>query len=248
MFGEEMVNYKNELENLGLNDRHITESTLIGGFKAFWIITLRFIVCIATLVLAFPGALLNFPIGITARYLAEKHRKESLASSEVKIEGMDVVASKKVTIAMILTPPLYILYSGIIGWYYGRTPAILTFFGLFALAVATIRFAEEGIKTARSLGAIFKIRWIGTKIIDLSKKRKQIQTDIRDLVTRLGPELFGENQDKWRIIKEEQFDNQPMDSSRNVTGRFDKPYKAVNPWESPIISDKEWEHIQEIFS
>jgi len=80
---------------------------------------------------------------------------------------------------------------------------------------------------------------------DLSKKRKKLQTDIRDAVSRFGPELFGEDQsdENWRIIKDEQFEQE--NASISVTGRF-KPYKTQNPWQTPIISDVEWEEIQEI--
>jgi len=131
---DELAVYKNELDNLGLDDNHIAESSKIGGFKAFWLITVRFIVCITTLLLAFPGAILNGPIGITIRHLAEKHRKEALAASEVKIAGLDVVASKKVTLAMVIVPPVYVIYSSLIGFYFGKEFGLLSFFWVICIS------------------------------------------------------------------------------------------------------------------
>jgi len=244
---EQVRSYKNELDNLGLRDGHIEESTAINGFQAFWLVTVRFVLCVVTLVLALPGFVLNLPIGITARKLAQKHQKEALAASEVKISGLDVVASKKVTIAIVLTPPLYIFYSSIVWWLFGNKAAILTFFGLFALTSATIRCAEEGLSMARSLRAIFKIRWIGSKMTDLSRQRKSLQAQIRDIVSRLGPELReeGESFENWRIIKEEQIKADHPGYTPNLTGRGHKPFKTINPWDTPI-SEEEWKEMQEV--
>lgn len=49
------------------------------------------------------------------RYLAEKARKTALAGSSVKIKGVDVMASKKMTTAMMLYP---FLSTGFTIWFY----------------------------------------------------------------------------------------------------------------------------------
>jgi hypothetical protein len=44
------------------------------------------------------------PLAILNKYLAEKARKEALAGSSVKVIGVDVMASKKLTITIMLYP------------------------------------------------------------------------------------------------------------------------------------------------
>ena len=46
------------------------------------------------------------PLGMLNRHLAEKARKEALAGSTVKVVGVDVMATKKLTTTMMLYPPL----------------------------------------------------------------------------------------------------------------------------------------------
>ena len=44
------------------------------------------------------------PLGVLNKYLAEKARKEALAGSSVKVIGVDVMASKKLTMTIMLYP------------------------------------------------------------------------------------------------------------------------------------------------
>lgn len=46
------------------------------------------------------------PLGLLNRHLAEKARKQALAGSVVKIVGVDVMASKKLTTTIMLYPIL----------------------------------------------------------------------------------------------------------------------------------------------
>jgi hypothetical protein len=46
------------------------------------------------------------PLGMLNRYLAEKARKSALAGSSVKVLGVDVMATKKLTTTMVLYPIL----------------------------------------------------------------------------------------------------------------------------------------------
>jgi len=44
------------------------------------------------------------PLGLVNRYMAEKARKEALAGSNVKVVGVDVMATKKLSISIMLYP------------------------------------------------------------------------------------------------------------------------------------------------
>lgn len=46
------------------------------------------------------------PLGMLNSYLAEKARRQALATSSVKVVGVDVMASKKLTTTMVLYPVL----------------------------------------------------------------------------------------------------------------------------------------------
>lgn len=58
------------------------------------------------------------PLGGLNRYLAEKARKEALAGSTVKVVGVDVMASKKLTTTILLYPFNCI---GFTAWFYYLT-------------------------------------------------------------------------------------------------------------------------------
>lgn len=44
------------------------------------------------------------PLGVILRYQAEKARKEALAGSSVKVVGADVMATKKLSLSIMLYP------------------------------------------------------------------------------------------------------------------------------------------------
>ena len=44
------------------------------------------------------------PLGAINRYMAEKARKEALAGSSVKVIGADVMATKKLSLSIMLYP------------------------------------------------------------------------------------------------------------------------------------------------
>jgi hypothetical protein len=75
----------------------LEDTSVHSNFALFLIIIIRLIVVVTSLIFALPGSILNSPTALTARYVAVKHAKEALQSSEVKIKANDVLASKKVS-------------------------------------------------------------------------------------------------------------------------------------------------------
>jgi hypothetical protein len=57
-----------------------------------------------SLIFAIPGILMLIPLGLTIGYFAEKERRKALATSTVKVLGVDVMASVKVGSSLILYP------------------------------------------------------------------------------------------------------------------------------------------------
>ena len=53
---------------------------------------------------ALPGMLMLIPLGLFLTYFAEKERRKALAGSEVKVKGVDVMASVKVVASIVIYP------------------------------------------------------------------------------------------------------------------------------------------------
>lgn len=61
-----------------------------------------------------------FPLGLLNKYLAEKARKEALAGSSVKVIGVDVMATKKLSTSIMIYPVLCFGFSGFFFYVLGR--------------------------------------------------------------------------------------------------------------------------------
>ena len=73
--------------------------------------------------LALPGIILNLPVGFAARTLANRHAKQALAASNVKVSGRDVIASYKILVSMVMWPLIHLFYASWVvhnyGWAWG---------------------------------------------------------------------------------------------------------------------------------
>jgi len=109
---DSIVRYQNELEKLGIRDYQVPElkheeddtvgDTILRVMRVpFQIMVLLFVMALALV----PGLLLNYPVGLMARFRAERRRKKALAESTVKIRGQDVILSEKVMFALLSCHP-----------------------------------------------------------------------------------------------------------------------------------------------
>lgn len=64
-----------------------------------------------SLIFAVPGILMLTPLGLVVTYFAEKERRKALASSNVKVRAVDVMASVKVAATLVLYPIYCILFT-----------------------------------------------------------------------------------------------------------------------------------------
>jgi len=178
---EEISSYKTKLDNIGLKDRHIASSNGIDLRAALYML-LKFLFTTLLLLFSLPFVLLNLPIGIYARKSAAEHAKFALQNSTVKVSGKDVMSSKKLTIAMVLMPPMYFLYSMVVAWLWGAGTAAVFFVCLPFFSFASVRVAEEGISLFGSMKAFVTMKWIGTEIQNLIQTRNYLQERIRTVV------------------------------------------------------------------
>ena len=68
-------------------------------------------IVVVLLVSAVPSILLNLPMGLYARIVANKHMAVALAGSNVKVEARDVRLSKMITTCMAGVPMLWLAYA-----------------------------------------------------------------------------------------------------------------------------------------
>ena len=66
---------------------------------------------IFSLVFALPGIIMLIPLGLVVAYFAEKERRKALASSNVKVRAVDVMASVKVAASLVLYPIYCFLFT-----------------------------------------------------------------------------------------------------------------------------------------
>jgi glycerol-3-phosphate O-acyltransferase/dihydroxyacetone phosphate acyltransferase len=100
---EEVTDYRMQLKILNIRDSQVKDMK-INIFHLFWNFMVSFVRCVFSLVFALPGILMLIPLALFVSYFAEKERRKALASSDVKVKGVDVMASFKVAATLVLYP------------------------------------------------------------------------------------------------------------------------------------------------
>lgn len=242
-----MQEYNRLLNIYGLRDHQVATAKL-GGPRAFGLFLGRiFSLCLFG-GLALPGyvcvifilystkkttiltlhidssAILNAPIALLCSYISHKKAKEALASSTVKIQARDVLATWKIMVATIIIPNLYIFYSILIGFYfYQFVPlydslfkvirvSLFTFtIALPFLALVALHAGENGLDVLRSLKplyqSIFPHRSAKATASDMSfdqdrlrKMRKSLSKHLRQVINVFGPLIIANWGSGGRII------------------------------------------------
>ncbi|KAK4190848.1 glycerol-3-phosphate O-acyltransferase 1 [Podospora australis] len=153
-----------------------------------------------------PGLLLFSPVFIASKYISHQKAKTALASSTVKIQGRDVIATWKLLVSLGLAPLLYACYTCITVYmvykdrYYGIVPewvplwmvAIAGFIIFPAITFAALRFGEVGmdiLKSLRPLALCINPR-SSYSIDELRKRREELSAQVTDVINTIGPEMF----------------------------------------------------------
>jgi len=221
-------NYVQRLNSYGLRDYQVYRSDLTIS-HTFPILGYRLLILIIYSIAAFPGMILNAPIGIAAKIISHYKMREAKATSSVKIEGRDVVATWKIMCASALVPLCLIIYPSIIsliGYYY--IPSIGAFqlwswFSLVQLPImySSVRFTEVGYSILRSLKPLLLSVTGNRKIIEsLKEERKELQIEIRSLVSELGEKFFGKNFTSTRLFKHEDIETIEAEQEKLRNDKF----------------------------
>ncbi|KAL6066355.1 Glycerol-3-phosphate/dihydroxyacetone phosphate acyltransferase [Balamuthia mandrillaris] len=208
---DEIINYHQELKMSGLKDYHIANveaedgpdmrKKIISDTAFFHMLSRKVPTLLVMFVLALPGMLLNLPIGIVVKRIAQKKADEALKASSVKVKGYDVVASYKVLTSMALVPVIYLVYSLIAAIYFGNIYLLPLFYFLLPFfSYFTIIIAQKGVLSWSSLLVVLKVKNSADRLLELKEQRHKLQEQVRQLVEEHGPKMEWWGQ---RIIAEE---------------------------------------------
>ncbi|KAI9019072.1 hypothetical protein DFJ74DRAFT_675968 [Hyaloraphidium curvatum] len=179
--------YNDELLALDIRDHQVMKAP-VGLAQTVGLLGKRLVQLVVGTALAIPGLPLNLPIGILASFIARRKAKEALRASTVKIEGRDVVTSWKLLVILGVTPVWYgVWLAGIDyyliarrGWSLLKTAIANPFIyaGLWGIGFSNIWFADNMVRTFKSLRAILMSAFNPNRTQALRKKRADLVGDV----------------------------------------------------------------------
>jgi glycerol-3-phosphate O-acyltransferase / dihydroxyacetone phosphate acyltransferase len=203
-----------------------------------------------------PGLVLFAPVFIAGKVISIQKSKEALAASTVKIKARDVVATWKLLVSMALAPALLTFDACVITWWahhnrvQGFVPewvpiwavGIFSIFLLPSICYASLRFGEIGMDIVKSLRPILisLSPTSGNALVKLRERRRNLATEVTELINTLGPELFPDF-DSARIVADP-FRDESVPSSRFNHQRTPSERSAFSGdsiFSSPISPTKE---------
>ncbi|RKF62870.1 putative acyltransferase [Erysiphe neolycopersici] len=153
-----------------------------------------------------PGLVLFSPVFAASKVISIKKSREALASSTVKLQGRDVVATWKLLVALIFAPILYNVYTFMLTyWTYrnriqGYVPQwvplkAVVIFGYIifpAITFAALRFGEVGMDVVKSLRPLLLSLYPASSnnIRKLKERREKLSAQVTNVINTLGPEIF----------------------------------------------------------
>ncbi|CAO3685121.1 unnamed protein product [Umbelopsis ramanniana] len=192
--------YNQLIKYHGLKDHQVPKTNLRRR-ETFALLSYRLMLLSVWGILAFPGAILNLPIAIVAKYISTRKAKEALAGSTVKLAGRDVLATWKLLVGLVLIPTLYGLYSFVAfiflmrtewNWKYKVFVPLTIWNTLPFISYASMRFAENGVEVYRSIRPLY-VRLVDRDSAEgLRQNRERLSTDITDLINEYAPKVFND--------------------------------------------------------
>lgn len=207
--------YNKQLHRYGFKDYQVAEGFEKVSKRLFLRMILRRALYLGPLVaLALPGALLNLPVGLLARYVATNKARTIAPNDPNTMYGaLDVIASYKIIIAGFGAPISYVVYFLAAWWVWGSRPALAFLAFLPIFSYASIRVLEKGMEQLRLLQAVFHLARARRELNSLKQTRAELQTEVRRLIDELSPEERGEEfarhgvhremKQKWKAEEDE---------------------------------------------
>jgi len=196
--------YQTNLDLLGLKDyqvRHLEGVRSVGKVLA----TLAHLMVVLALG-SLPMLLLNLPVGLFARAVADKHMAVALAGSNVKIAARDVRLSKMIQVCFGGVPLLWLCYAVLmlVAGFTLRQTALYLFWCPFFSYLAVMA-TEAGMVDLKDLKPHFLRLFVSkAEMAKLVHTRKTLQNEVREMVKQYGPEMgaaYFEKNVSWNDLK-----------------------------------------------
>jgi len=208
---DRIKSYQKDLKELGIGDHQVPGFVSVQN-ESYGDTVLRALrlpyrmaeLLLLVLVSLIPALFLNLPVGLIARLYANKRRKAALANSTVKVKGMDVLLSEKVTLCIVLVPSLWIAYG--LALYFltnlDGSAIALAIFSMPLFSYMGVVTAAAGMVDFKDLLPIFQRLFPSTRIrlLSLPTVREELQKDLQEFIRMIGPSLgdvYTEKQLDW---------------------------------------------------
>eukprot|EP00002_Diphylleia_rotans_P017466 TRINITY_DN3394_c0_g1_i9.p1 TRINITY_DN3394_c0_g1~~TRINITY_DN3394_c0_g1_i9.p1 ORF type:complete len:550 (+),score=63.97 TRINITY_DN3394_c0_g1_i9:46-1695(+) len=157
-FKVRLLAFRHRLRSLGLKPHQIKDLKSDSQI-AFLTFIARFLQTVVLFVLSAPGFIFNLPVLLVVLYLSWKEMVQSKAASNVKVKGVDVVASRKIIATFVFVPLVYSTYliatylilmalsEGSLRWLWPAVGLLLS----PLLAYFTIKTTEKGVMSFRTM-------------------------------------------------------------------------------------------------
>ena len=188
--------YQDRLDTCGLRDYQVPMLQR----RRTWRMVYKLAHMTSVLLLAsVPALLLNAPVGLLARHIAERERVKALKASRVKLEAKDVVLSKKIVFSIVAVPALWIFYAVLMALcgVEGRL-VLLLFLSFPVFSYIGVISVEAGIVDLKDIRPyLMQLLPDRERVIEaLPAERARLRRDLRAFVAQVGPELGPIFQDK----------------------------------------------------
>jgi len=140
-----------------------------------------------------PSILLNAPVGIAAKWWAEKQQVKALANSRVKIAATDVLLSNKISFTIVAVPTLWLTYFVLLWFFSGWQPKtiVLLFLMCPLLSYVGIKSVEATMTDLKDLRPAFLrlLPSFSEQVKAIPQQRAVVQKHVRAAVKKYGPSL-----------------------------------------------------------
>jgi len=211
----EVTEYVELLKAAGLRDRDVRLS-LVADANMAWKTTSAALQLVILAPLTIPTVILGAPIAAVTATLAKREKKQALAASSVKVKALDVVASYKIIVALVLLPIYDALLSLLLVMWREWSFAGLFFAFLVIIPVFVslgIRACDLSVRCWRRCRATL-LFWgcratAGILQQILVERRGKLEGKVRKFVEEVGP-----------LVSEDLQEQQAL-QSREITGKLE---------------------------
>ncbi|CAH0490217.1 unnamed protein product [Peronospora farinosa] len=140
-----------------------------------------------------PSFILNAPVGLLARHMANSAQKKALEGSKVKVLARDVLLSKKIQFSIVAVPLLWFIYLAaavaFTDWYWSSIMLLMVSLPMFSFfGVRSVEAGMIELKTVRPLFYRLLPTYKATQD-ELPRQRAELQKEVREFVKKYSSVL-----------------------------------------------------------